>query len=120
MGDIDLETRDLADWDDHASDSSQSRFALRLFVAGTTNRSIRAIANIKQICENELDGRYDLEVIDIYQRPEAAMSEQIVAAPTLIKSAPLPFRRLIGDLSDRNGVAIGLGLRPTAPNMAVG
>ena len=77
-----------------------------------TPRSARAIANIKEICEEHLKGRYALEVIDIYQRPVLTRGDQIVAVPTLLKKLPLPLRRLIGDLSDRERVLIGLDLKP--------
>ena len=87
-------------------------YVLRLFVAGSTPRSLRAIANIRIICEQYLQGRYELEVIDIYQRPELAEGEQIVAAPTLIKKLPLPLRQLIGDLNDIERVLAGLDLLP--------
>ena len=85
---------------------------LRLYVAGMTPQSTRAIANIKQICEEHLKGHYSLEVIDIYQQPVLAAGEQIIAAPTLIKKLPLPLRRLIGDLSNTERVLVGLDLRP--------
>jgi circadian clock protein KaiB len=88
------------------------RYSLRLYVAGTTPRSARSVANIKDICELHLRGRYALEVIDIYQQPGLAGEDQIVAAPTLLKKQPLPVRRLIGDLSDRARVLIGLDLVP--------
>ena len=88
------------------------RYELRLYVAGMTPRSNRAIANIKQICEGHLKGRYDLQVIDIYQQPVLAEGDQIIAVPTLIKKLPVPLRRLIGDLSDREQVLIGLDLKP--------
>lgn len=91
------------------------RYALRLWVAGMTPRSAHAIANIKQICEEHLKGRYDLQVIDIYQQPVLAAGDQIIAVPTLIKKLPPPLRRLIGDLSDRERVLIGLDLKPTGP-----
>ena len=88
------------------------RYRLRLYVAGTTPRSARAIANIKEICEEHLNGRYDLQVIDLYQQPMLAEGNQIIAMPTLIKALPLPLRRIIGDLSDRDRVLIGLDLKP--------
>jgi len=88
------------------------RYLLRLFVTGTTPRSSRAIKNIRAICEEKLKGRYDLEVIDIYQHPEQAKPEQIVVTPTLVRSLPLPVRRLIGDLSNEERVLVGLDLRP--------
>ena len=71
-----------------------------------------AIANLRQICETELAGRYELEVIDIYQQPSLAEGEQIIAAPTLIKELPPPVRQLVGDMSDRDRVLLGLDLRP--------
>ena len=87
-------------------------YVLRLFVSGATPRSTNAIANIKAICERELAGRYELEVVDIYQQPDLAKAHQIVAVPTLIKSLPAPIRRLIGDLSEEEKVLVGLDLRP--------
>jgi circadian clock protein KaiB len=83
-----------------------------LYVAGMTPRSARAIANIQEICEEHLKGLYVLEVIDIYQQPVLAEGDQIIAVPTLLKKLPLPLRRLIGDLSDRERVLIGLDLKP--------
>jgi circadian clock protein KaiB len=88
------------------------RYVLRLFVTGTTTRSLRAIANMRRICEESLAGRYDLEVIDIYQQPEATRELQVIATPTLIKVLPKPLRRIIGDLSDREKVLAGLNLAP--------
>jgi|ERR1043166_4113951 circadian clock protein KaiB len=91
-------------------------YVLRLYIAGTTPRSVRAVANIRAICEESLPGRYDLEVIDIYQQPEHAKPEQIVVAPTLIKKLPLPVRKIIGDLSNKERVLVGLDVlrRPAA------
>jgi len=93
----------------------ESRYLLRLYVVGATAGSQRAIANLRQICETELAGRYQLEVIDIYQQPSLAEGEQIIAAPTLIKELPPPVRRLVGDMSDRDRVLLGLDLRPLGP-----
>jgi circadian clock protein KaiB len=90
---------------------TNDRYFLRLFVAGMTPKSIRAIANIKQICEVNLAGRYALEVIDLYQQPELARDAQIVAVPTLVKALPLPLRRIIGDLASSERVLVGLDLR---------
>jgi circadian clock protein KaiB len=87
---------------------------LRLYVAGTTQQSTRAILNIQQICEEHLEGAYQLEVIDIYQRPQLAKDEQIIAVPTLVKKLPLPLRRVIGSFSDSERVLIGLDLRANA------
>jgi circadian clock protein KaiB len=87
-------------------------YVLRLYVAGTTSKSIRAVANIKEICESSLKNRYDLEVIDIYQQPVLLKGEQIIAAPTLVKQLPLPLRKFIGDMSDTERILVGLDLRP--------
>lgn len=87
-------------------------YELRLYVAGMTPRSARAIANIKAICEDHLKGHYDLKVFDIYQQTALTSDEQIIAVPTLIKKLPKPLRRIIGDLSDREMVLIGLDLKP--------
>jgi len=87
-------------------------YVLRLYVTGTTPRSVHAIENIKRICNEYLDGRCDLEVIDVYQQPSLAKGEQIIAAPTLIRKLPLPIRRLIGDLSNTERILLGLDLRP--------
>ena len=86
------------------------RYLLQLFVTGMTSRSARAVDNLRTICDERLEGRYDFEVIDIYQQPELTRGEQIIAAPTLIKKLPLPMRRLIGDLSNRQRLLLGLDL----------
>jgi circadian clock protein KaiB len=86
------------------------QYVLRLYVTGMTARSSRAVNNLRTICDQYLEGRYDLEVIDIYQQPALTRGEQIVAAPTLIKKLPLPMRRIIGDMSNRDGVLLGLDL----------
>lgn len=92
-------------------DSDDSRYLLRLYVTGATPNSIRAIENIRKICEKHLKGRYELEVVDIYQQP-LADGDQIIAAPTLIKKLPLPLRKFIGDMSDTERILVGLDLRP--------
>ncbi|MCU0653201.1 MAG: circadian clock KaiB family protein [Candidatus Pacebacteria bacterium] len=86
-------------------------YVLRLYVTGTTPRSLRAISNIKKICDKYLKNRYDLEIVDIYKQPMLAEGEQIIAAPTLIKKLPLPLRRIIGDMSNAERVLLGLDLR---------
>ena len=91
---------------------ASEKYMLRLYVTGSTERSTQAILNVKKVCEEYLQGRYDLEVIDIYQQPALARGEQIVAAPTLIKRLPAPLRKLIGDLSSRERVLLGLDLKP--------
>ena len=85
---------------------------LRLFVTGASPRTSTAIANLKRICEQELEGCYDLEIIDVLENPEIAEDERILATPTLIKSLPLPLRRVIGDLSDKDKVLLGLEVQP--------
>ena len=103
--------RDIADeTEPERDDSPQERYVLRLYVAGTTHKSKRAIANIERLCEEHLKGRYDLEVVDLYKQPALAQGEQIIAVPTLIKQLPLPLRRLIGDLSDPDHLIVGLDL----------
>ncbi len=94
----------------------QKNYVLRLYVTGTTVRSARAIANVKNICEQYLRGRYQLEVIDLYQQPELAKTEQIIAAPTLIKQLPLPVRRVLGDMSKTERILVVLGVRPRPEN----
>jgi circadian clock protein KaiB len=88
------------------------KYLLRLYVTGTTPKSMRAIRNIKKICEEHLKGRYELEVVDIYQQPGAAQDEDILATPTLVRKLPLPIRKLIGDLSDMEHVLVGLNVIP--------
>lgn len=92
--------------------ASPLRYQLRLYVSGLSPRSTRAVANLKGICEEYLPGRYDLEVIDIYQQSLLAETEQIIAVPTLLKKLPRPARRIVGDLSDRERVLRGLDLGP--------
>jgi circadian clock protein KaiB len=89
---------------------SGERYLLRLYVTGMTPKSVHAIANIKRICAEHLEGRYTLEVIDLYQQPERAREAQIIAAPTLVKELPSPLRRIIGDLADCERVLVGLDL----------
>lgn len=90
--------------------ANKQRYVLRLLVTGMTPKSIRAIGNIKKICEENLKDRYELEIIDVYQQPEYVKSEGVIAVPTLIKKLPLPLRKLIGDLSNKERVIIGLDL----------
>ena len=89
----------------------RERYVLRLYVTGLTPRSSRAIATLRTVCERHLAGRYDLEIIDLYRLPEVARTEQILAAPTLVKERPLPPRRLVGDLGDEKRVLAGLNIR---------
>lgn len=92
-------------------ESSLPKYVLKLYVTGTTPRSLRAIANIKNICEDYLKGRYNLVVIDIYTKPKLAAGEQIIASPTLIKKLPSPLRRFVGDLSDTEKILLGLDIQ---------
>jgi circadian clock protein KaiB len=87
------------------------RFVLKLYVAGQSPKSLSAIANIKKICEENMLGSYELEVIDLYQQPQLALGDQIIALPTLIIILPMPLRRVIGDMSNTERVLIGLDLR---------
>lgn len=87
-----------------------SEYILRLFVTGASSNSVRAISNLKRICETHIKNNYSLEIIDIYQQKAIAETEQIIALPLLIKTLPLPVRRLIGDMSDEDKVLRGLGL----------
>jgi circadian clock protein KaiB len=86
------------------------KFTLRLYVAGTTPQSVSAVQAARQFCEDHLGGRYELEVIDIYQRPLLARDEQIIAVPTLVRHLPPPLRKLVGDLSNSERVLVGLDL----------
>jgi circadian clock protein KaiB len=97
-------------------DSANGHYKLRLFVTGSTPRSTRAIANMRKICEENLSGRYDLEVVDVYENPDATRELQIIATPTLVKILPEPLRRIIGDLSDKEKVLAGLNLIPLKPS----
>jgi circadian clock protein KaiB len=89
----------------------QDKYLLRLYVSRSTAKSKLAVANITRVCREHLDGRYRLEVIDIYQQAQLARNEQIVAVPTLIKRLPLPLQRLVGDMSNLNEVLFGLDLK---------
>jgi circadian clock protein KaiB len=91
--------------------SQRKMYSLRLYVTGQTPRSAASIRNLRDVCDEYLEGRFELQVIDLYQRPELAREAQVVAAPTLIKRLPLPLRRLVGDLSDKREVLLGLDLK---------
>lgn len=92
--------------------NDKETYILRLFVSGMTPRSIKAIQKIKQICQEHLENRYELEVIDIYQHPKTGKDEQVIAVPTLIKQLPSPLRKFIGDLSDTEKILVGLNIKP--------
>jgi len=88
-------------------------FELRLYIAGQTSRSLVALSNLKKICEEHLQGRYRIEVIDLLEHPQLARGDQILAIPTLVRKLPEPIRKLVGDLSNTESALVGLDLRPT-------
>jgi len=102
----------LQRYERYLNEPEKGTFVLRLYVTGATPASTRAIANLKAMCEKRLKGRFELEVIDIFQQPELAQGEQIIATPTLIKQLPLPLRRFIGDLDGLEGKLFGLDVKP--------
>jgi circadian clock protein KaiB len=104
--------------DASASESDSVEFNLRLYVAGQTPKSLAAIANLKKICEENLAGRYRIEVIDLVVTPQLAAGDQIVAIPTLVRRLPPPLKRMIGDLSNSEKVIVGLDLRPVGKSGA--
>ena len=91
--------------------AGHEEYILRLYVTGSTPRSLKAISNLRRLCDEYLPGAYDLQVIDIYRNPDAARDAQIIAAPTLIKRLPAPLRRFVGDLSNTQKLLIGLDIR---------
>jgi len=95
-----------------ALERARATYVFRLYVTGMTQKSTQAIANVRQLCEEHLTGRYELKVIDIYQQPELAQGEQIIATPTLIKKLPLPLRKFIGNMSDTERFLVGIDLKP--------
>jgi circadian clock protein KaiB len=107
-------TEDLAAFERAADALDAVCYVLRLYITGTTPNSMRALVNIRKICEEYLQGRYELEVVDISQNPTLAEGEQIIAVPTLIRKLPLPLRRFIGDLSQPERILLGLDLREKA------
>ena len=101
----------LDEFEDGLRNADKGIYILKLYITGMTPNSQRAVENIKSICEQYLKGRYELEIIDIYQQPALAQKEQLIAAPTLIKSLPLPIRKLIGDMSNKEKILVGLNLK---------
>jgi circadian clock protein KaiB len=97
---------------DPASTQAEGLWILRLYVAGQSPRSLRAFANLKNLCEEHLAGRYEIELIDLVEDPARARSDDILAIPTLVRRLPGPLRKIIGDLSNTEGVMLGLELRP--------
>jgi circadian clock protein KaiB len=98
--------------DPHEAAVQDGHYNLRLYVAGQTPKSITALANLKAICEEHLAGRYRIEVIDLLQQPQLAAGDQILAVPTLVRRLPEPLKKIIGNLSDKERVLVGLDLRP--------
>jgi circadian clock protein KaiB len=94
------------------NEPAANKYLLKLYVTGTSSRTATAIENLQRICEQELEGRYKLDIVDVLEHPQAAEDDRILATPTLIKQLPPPLRRVIGDLSDREKVLLGLELRP--------
>jgi len=99
-----------------AGEADDGTWELRLYVAGTTANCARAFANLKKICEENLAGRYHIEVIDLLENPRLAAGDEIVAVPTLVRKLPTPVRKIIGNLSNTERVLVGLQLRPRAVN----
>ncbi len=99
------------EFEDLIESSSSETYELRLFVAGMTPKSKRAVERVRRICDDYLEGRYELEVIDLYQKPELARGERVIAAPTLVKKLPPPLRKIIGDMSNEEKLLVGLDLK---------
>ena len=100
------------DFERAIAESPDARFVLRLYVSGMTTRSRQAIDNIRQLCEEHLAGRYELEIVDIYQQPGLAKEGQVIAAPTLVKTLPLPLRKVVGNMADPGRIMMVLGIVP--------
>ena len=103
----------VSDLPPESTDQTES-WNMRLYIAGQTPKSLRALANLKQICEEHLAGKYHIEIIDLLENPQLASTDQILAIPTLIRKLPEPVRKIIGDLSNVERVLVGLDLRPGA------
>lgn len=104
-------SKSVTEYERGIKEAAEEKYVLRLYITGMTEKSRRAIQNIKRICDEYLKSRYDLEVIDIYRQPVLAKGDQIVATPTLIKKLPVPIRKFIGDLSETEKILMGLDLR---------
>ena len=101
-----------------STNAAAEQFQLRLYVAGQTPKSVRAFENLKRLCEDYLDGRYEIEVVDLLENPVLARGDQILAVPTLVRRLPEPIKKIIGDLSNRERVLVGLDIRPTSGRMS--
>jgi len=104
---------DLAELERLAREYREGVYKLKLYVTGSSPRSAKAVSNVRAICEEHLPGRYDLEVVDLYQRPELARQEQVMAAPTLVRELPEPIRRVVGDMSNEDKVLYSLNIERT-------
>ena len=91
------------------------QYSMRLYIMGATERSTRAITNLRKLCDEYLPGQYDLDIVDVYQQPDLAQEAQIIAAPTLVKMLPLPLRRFIGDMSNKENLLAGLEIHSNSP-----
>lgn len=98
--------------DDVGEPAASKEWQLRLYVAGTTPKSVRAYANLRKLCEQHLAGRYSIEIIDLMENPRLARGDEIIAVPTLVRALPEPIRKIIGDLSNEEKTLVGLQLRP--------
>ena len=105
-------------WARRVREALLSQYLLKLYVTGRTSKAEVAIANLRRICAEDLRGEYELQIIDVLEQPQAAEDDKILATPTLLKQLPPPLRRVIGDLSDKQKVLLGLEVRPeaTTPN----
>src|SRR5271167_1806836 len=108
-----LSLQEIADKAEREGPETGDAWDLRLYVAGRSPRSLAAFANLKKICEEHLQGRYNIEVIDLVQHPQLAAGDQILAIPTLVRKLPQPLRKIVGDLRDRERALVGLQLRQT-------
>ena len=104
--------RTTHDYDQDLAEAAGETWQLCLYVAGQSPKSLRAFANLKQLCDEHLPGRYEIEVIDLIEQPALARSDDILAIPTLVRRLPAPLRKIIGDLSDTERVLVGLRLQP--------
>ena len=105
------QTDSAAKYEAALAEAERVKYVLQLYVSGMTPRSQRAIENIRKLCQEHLAGQHELQIIDIYQQPELAKAQQLLAAPTLVKKLPLPLRKFLGDMSDPGRVLVALGLK---------
>lgn len=110
MKTVKMPKNDVSEFEKLIEKTKLEYFVLKLYISGSTPQSLTAIENIKTICEENLQGRYNLEIIDLYQNPDMAREANVIAAPTLVKQLPLPLRRIIGDMSNTERVLIGLNI----------